>query len=134
MLRVLLLGWWLCIVSCVIGEIMHEMSIAVELLRELELLVDTNNVKCVTEFTVSVGQLRVIVPEALDIAFEQLAADTCAAGAKLHLESVPTIAKCRQCNNRFEPGEDYYLCPKCNQADVEIVEGNDIILKSVVCE
>jgi len=113
---------------------MHEMSIAVELLRELESLVETNNVTRVAEFTVSAGQLRGIVPEALEMAFASLSEDTCAADAKLYLESVPTIAKCRQCNNRFEPGEDYYLCPKCNQADVEIVEGNDIILKSVVCE
>jgi len=113
---------------------MHEMSIAVELLRELESLVETNNVKCVTELTVSAGQLRGIVPEALDIAFASLAEGTVAAGAKLHLEFVPTIAQCKQCDNRFEPGENYYLCPKCNQADVEIVEGNDIILKSVVCE
>ncbi len=113
---------------------MHEMSIAVELLRELESLVETNDVKCVTEFTVSAGQLRGIVPEALDIAFASLAADTCAAGAKLILESVSTVAQCQQCQHRFSPGEDYYLCPKCNQADVEIIEGNDIILKSVVCE
>jgi len=113
---------------------MHEMSIAVELLRELESLVKTNNVKCVTEFTVSAGRLRGIVPEALDIAFESLSEDTCAAGAKLNIEFVPTIAQCKQCNNRFEPGDDYYLCPKCNKADVEIIEGNDIILKTVVCE
>ena len=113
---------------------MHEMSIAVELLRELESLVKTNNVKRVTEFTVSVGQLRGVVPEALDMGFENLSKGTCTDGAKLHIEFVPPVAQCRQCNNRFGPGEDYYLCPKCNKADVEIVEGNDIILKSVVCE
>ena len=113
---------------------MHEMSIAVELLRELELLVETNNVKCVTEFTVSAGQLRGIVPEALDMAFASLSEDTCAAGAKLNLEFVPPLAQCRQCNNCFGPENDYYLCPRCNKADVEIIEGNDIILKSVVCE
>ncbi len=113
---------------------MHEMTIAVELLRELESLVKTNNVKRVTEFTVSAGQLRGIVPEALDIAFASLAEGTFAAGAKLNLEFVPTIAQCQQCNNTFQPGEDYYLCPKCNKADVEIIEGNDIILKSVTCE
>ena len=113
---------------------MHEMSIAVELLRELESLVKTNDVTRVTEFTVSVGQLRGIVPEALDIAFESLSEDTCAAGAKLNLEVVSIVAQCQQCKNSFEPGADYFLCPKCNKADVEIVEGNDIILKSVTCE
>jgi hydrogenase nickel incorporation protein HypA/HybF len=124
-----------CVLSpFVIGENMHEMSIAVELLRELELLVETNNVKRVVEFTVSAGKLRGVVPEALDIAFASLGEGTCAGGAKLNLEFVPTIAQCRGCNNRFEPGEDYYLCPKCNKADVEIIEGNDIILKSVTCE
>lgn len=113
---------------------MHEMSIAVELLRELELLVKTNGVNRVTEFTVSAGQLRGVVPEALDMAFASVAEATCAAGAKLNLEFITALAQCRQCNNRFEPGTDYYLCPKCNKANVQIIEGNDIILKSVVCE
>jgi Zn finger protein HypA/HybF involved in hydrogenase expression len=34
----------------------------------------------------------------------------------------------------FEPAIDNYLCPNCGQADAEFLAGNDIILKSLVCE
>ena len=74
------------------------------------------------------------VPEALDAAFEVVSKDTLAEGAKLRLVVVRPVVRCRECGKRFEPGIDYFLCPECNRADVEIVEGNELILKSVEFE
>ena len=110
---------------------MHEMSIAVELMRQLEALAAENNAERVTELTVTAGAMRAIVPEALEIAFEAVAEGTCAAGATLHLEIVPPLARCRQCGSRYEPEPDSFVCGQCNQADVEIVQGNEILLTSV---
>lgn len=113
---------------------MHEMSIAVELMRQLEALAAEHNAAQVTELTVAAGAMRAIVPEALEIAFEAVAEGTCAAGATLHLEIVPPVARCRQCGSRYEPEPDSFVCGQCNQADVEIVQGNEILLTSVTCE
>ncbi|MBN1943514.1 MAG: hydrogenase maturation nickel metallochaperone HypA [Phycisphaerae bacterium] len=110
---------------------MHEMSIAVELLTRLEELAVEHDLTRVHALTVRAGVLRGIVPEALDMAFAEAAGGTLAEGAKLTLQITPARARCRLCGERFAPTVDSFLCPRCNQADVEIIEGNEILLLSL---
>jgi hydrogenase nickel incorporation protein HypA/HybF len=113
---------------------MHEMSIAVELVRQLEALAAEHGVGRVEELTVVAGRLRAVVPEALELAFAAAAEGTAAEGATLHLEFEDPQAVCRHCGLRYEPQMDSFLCGGCGRADVELVAGNDIVLKSVVCQ
>lgn len=110
---------------------MHEMSIAVELMSQLEAVAAANGMTTIEEVTISAGALRAIVPEALDMAFEALAMGTCAAGAKLVLEIVSPRGRCRTCGREFGVEIDNFTCPHCNLADVEVIAGNEIILASV---
>ena len=113
---------------------MHEMSIAVALVEQLESLAVENDATRIEEVAVRAGAMRGIVPEALDMAFEAAAEGTVADGAKIVLEVVPTVAKCRVCGVRFEPEINSFLCARCGEADVEIVEGNEILIISVVAQ
>ena len=113
---------------------MHEMSIAVELMRQLEGIAAENEVDRIEEITVTTGAMRQVVPEALALAFAAVSEGTCAQGATLYLEVAPMVAECRACSCRFEPELDVFLCPQCHAADANIVEGDDIILKSITCE
>ncbi len=113
---------------------MHEMSIAVALVEQLEVLAVENDASRIEEVAVRAGAMRGIVPEALDMAFEAAAEGTVADGAKIVLEVVPTVAKCRVCGVRFEPEINSFLCARCGEADVEIVEGNEILIISVVAQ
>ena len=110
---------------------MHEMSIAVELIRQLTDLADKHELTRVNSVSVRAGVLRGVVPEALELAFAEAAADTIAEGATLTLQITPAKARCCVCGQRFRPTVDSFLCPKCNQADVEIIEGNEILLLSL---
>jgi hydrogenase nickel incorporation protein HypA/HybF len=110
---------------------MHEMSIAMPLVGQLEQLAAEHQVERVESLTVSAGVLRMIVPEMLVAAFEAAAEGTCAEGAELIVELVPVKARCRACDSEFATDIDCYECPACNQADVDVVEGNDIVLSSV---
>ena len=110
---------------------MHEMSIAVELIGQLEILAAEHGLARVRAITVRAGVLRGIVPEALDLAFAESAKGTHAEGATLTLEVTPARARCRICGERFAPTIDSFLCPQCNQADVEIIEGNEVLLLSL---
>jgi len=110
---------------------MHEMSIAVELIARLEELAVEHELSRINAFTVRAGVLRGIVPEALDLAFAEAAGGTVADGAKLTLQIAPAKARCRACGKRFRPTVDSFLCPKCSRADVEIIEGNEILLLSL---
>lgn len=113
---------------------MHEMAIALELVRQLEALADEHNAVRIESVQVTAGVLRQIVPDALETAFAAAAEGTRAAGAVLKLSVIPATARCRVCQHEFHPEPNTYLCAACHQADVEIVAGNEIVLASVTCE
>ena len=110
---------------------MHEMSIAVALLDQLEDLAREHGFARVDSVTVRAGELRGIVPEAMDVAFREAAVGGVAEGARLELEFVPAAAHCRACGHRFAPEVDFYRCDRCGQADVDLVAGMDILLTSI---
>jgi hydrogenase nickel incorporation protein HypA/HybF len=110
---------------------MHEMSIAIELLGQIEAVAAQHGLERVDEVRIQAGEMRGVVPEALDIAFESAAAGTVAEGAEIRLEIVSARARCRLCSREFQPRIDDFLCPDCRQANVELISGNDVILTSL---
>lgn len=112
---------------------MHEMSIATHLVECILAAAAENDVARIEEVEVEVGAMRLVVPEALEMAFEAARAGTIAAGAALKVVEVAPVARCRPCGRTFHPADGEFLCPDCGQADADIVEGNDIRLTSMVC-
>ncbi len=110
---------------------MHEMSIAVELIHQLTDLAAEHELVRVNAVTVRAGVLRGVVAEAMELAFREAAVGTIAEDAKLNLQIAPAKARCCACGQRFRPTVDSFLCPKCSRADVEIIEGNEILLLSL---
>jgi len=115
---------------------MHESAIAMAIVEQAVQAAQAHGAGRITEIEVEVGLLQQVVPEALQTAFAFAAADTPAQGAALRLKECRPSAQCRACGHRFEPTLEAFsfLCPACNQADVEIVAGNDITLLSVTCD
>lgn len=114
---------------------MHEMSIAMSLLDGVLDAARKAGATRVESVELDVGALQLVMPEALETAWEAVRAGTLAEGAALRIQEVPAAAECRRCGRLFEPDVSYsFLCPGCDQADVKIVGGNEIILKSVVCQ
>ncbi len=113
---------------------MHEMTIADGILTQtLAAIADHGDIR-VEQVQVLAGVLRQIVPEALELAWQELSRGTAAEGATLELVEVAPAARCRICECDFEPTIESYLCPQCNLADVEITAGNDIVLQSLTCQ
>jgi len=110
------------------------MSIASALMQQLLRIADEQRAARIVDVEVRCGVLQQVVPEALQLAFEALSAETPAAGATLKIVEVEPVARCRACNERYPARLDIYLCPRCGQADVELLAGRDIVLQSVTCE
>ncbi len=110
---------------------MHEMSIAEALVAQLESLAALHGAKCITEVEVQCGELRQIVPEALQMAFAAAAQGTVATGAVLKLTTEHLLVQCRACGTQFAAKLDDYLCPQCRMADVVVLAGKEILLKAV---
>lgn len=110
------------------------MTIACALLDQLDELAATNALARIERVHVQAGERRGIVPEAMQLAFREAARGGPAAGAVLELEILPARARCRLCGHEFAPAPDSYLCTACGQADVDLVAGDDIVLKSITGE
>ncbi len=113
---------------------MHEMSIANQLVQQVLQVAEANNAIRVPKVVIEVGTMQLVVPEAMQAAFTACVEGTCAEGAELELIEIEALAHCRNCENEFTPEIANYMCPKCTQANVEIVQGRDIILASLECD
>ena len=113
---------------------MHEMTLAQSLLDKVLTVAGEHHADRVTEVSVALGVMQQVVPEALELAFQALTEGTIAQSAQLHQQETPIRAQCRSCGTPFPADLDTFQCPNCGRADVAILEGNDIVLNSVVCE
>ncbi len=113
---------------------MHEMAIVGELLDEVLRVADSHHASHVQKVEVRVGALRQVVPEALRLGFEAASRGTLAEGAELSIAEERIVAVCAACGCMFMPSLDDFVCPQCQQSEPRIVAGNDILLRSVVCE
>jgi hydrogenase nickel incorporation protein HypA/HybF len=113
---------------------MHEMSIAVEIVEQCLRIAAENNVTHIDEVDLEIGVLRRVVPEAMELAFQAAGEGTLAAGAKLRIHEERLVAVCGACDCMFCPSTEDFTCTKCGAAEPRIVAGNDIIIKSLVCQ
>jgi len=110
---------------------MHELSIALALVTQLEELALKNNLSHIDDVFVEAGELRGIVPEALDLAFAETCHGTIVENAILHLKILRAQARCRKCQLLFVPTIDDYRCTFCKMADVSLEVGDQITLTAV---
>jgi hydrogenase nickel incorporation protein HypA/HybF len=110
---------------------MHEMGIAVDLIEQVLKIGKQNNLISISEIEVEAGALRLIEPEAMCIAWESVCDNTIAAGSMLKLSEVSPSASCRKCKNTFTPKIDDFRCTQCGMADIDLIGGNDLLLKSI---
>ena len=110
---------------------MHELSIAQALIEQILEVAQENNLEKVDEVVIETGVMKQVIPEVMQEAYAAVIVDTIAQGSTLQIVETSAQAKCQECKKEFEPEIDNYLCPDCQIANVEILKGNEIILKSV---
>ena len=107
---------------------MHELSIAeavVDIVRRHA------GGRSVARVELKVGHVRQVVPDALAFAFELVARGTVAEGAELVMEEVPAAGRCRACGAVGELPAFPLLCPRCGAADVELMQGEELLVDSL---
>lgn len=107
---------------------MHEYAIAEGVLGVVE---DHAGGRRVEAVELKVGQLRQVVPAALELAFEIAAEDTIAAGAELRLESVRPLLLCAACAEQTETAELPLACAGCGGFEVTVLAGEELQVESI---
>jgi hydrogenase nickel incorporation protein HypA/HybF len=80
---------------------------------------------------VRVGQLRQVVPSALEFSFDLCAHGTRLEGAALELELVAAGISCRSCGTASRPDGFPLVCASCGGLDVEVVVGEELQVESL---
>lgn len=112
---------------------MHEMSIAQSL---LEIVMDESRrhgLTRVDRVRLQIGALAAVVPDALTFCFGAVARGTVASEAVLEIETVPVVARCPLCGERFEMEDLFDRCPDCGlvPAGMDLVSGREMTLMSI---
>jgi hydrogenase nickel incorporation protein HypA/HybF len=109
----------------------HELSIADSI---VQIAAEHADGRRVTRVEVKVGHLRQVVPSALELAFELVAAGTAVEGAELALEEVAAVARCRACGAESRQDGFPLRCAGCGDLGVEVIEGEELLVDSLELE
>lgn len=113
---------------------MHEMSIAEQLIETVLETAKANDAFSVEEVELEIGEMRLVVPSALELCFEVVSEGTIAQGAKLTISEKKITMECGSCGKRYGAEIGNFICPKCLKAEGKIVEGNEILITAITCD
>jgi hydrogenase nickel incorporation protein HypA/HybF len=110
---------------------MHELSIALSMLDELEEQVEKHGGASVEAVHVRIGILSGVDPQALRFAYELACEGTPFVGSRLEIESVPLLVFCPQCTSTHNPDPQNICCPRCLTPEQQILEGRELEVRAL---
>ncbi len=110
---------------------MHEFSLIEAMLDQVDTVARENHLDRITDIHLQTGELRQVIPEMMQTAFQSARQGTVAEQATLALTEETGLAECQFCETRFKPMIHDFQCPSCQGTKVRIIQGNDIILLSI---
>ena len=113
---------------------MHELAVCQALIEQVERIAREQGARRVLSITVSVGALSGTEARLLEHAYPIAAAGTVGAQAALVVESVPVTVRCRKCRAETEAAPNRLLCGTCGDWHVDVVAGEELLLRRVEFE
>jgi len=115
----------------IIDLIMHEMSIAVNI---IDIAVETarkNNAFKINEIVLDIGTLSGIETESLLFCYDSACKNTIAEGSVLKLNIIAAKAVCDSCGFEFDADSWAPRCPKCDNVVLMVSGGRELKIKSI---
>ncbi|MGW0191118.1 hydrogenase maturation nickel metallochaperone HypA/HybF [Streptomyces sp. NPDC003362] len=111
---------------------MHEMSVALSVVDQVERAALERGAHGVREVRVDIGELAGVVADSLSFCFGLACAGTVLEGADLVTRSVPGRASCAPCGRTWETGMPPDLvCAGCGGGAGELVSGRELRITEV---
>lgn len=108
---------------------MHELSIIENIVEIILTELPKHCIKKVESISLRIGEMRQVVPEALQFGFEFVSKNTPLEGAELIIENVPIKGHCCNCNHKFILKNWLENCPRCQESKIEIISGKELEIK-----
>ncbi|GIU53051.1 MULTISPECIES: hydrogenase maturation nickel metallochaperone HypA [Shewanella] len=107
---------------------MHEYSIVMSLMEQIEQLARDNNATEIVRVDIKVGVLSGVEPHLLQNAFDTFKLETVCHQAVLNMQLQPLVIECRHCQVRSQLTERNVICPNCKSHDTRVIDGEDMML------
>lgn len=106
---------------------MHELALVESVVETVTRAVGDQRVRRVR---IVVGSMVAVVPDAMRFCFDVCVQATPLEGAELEILEVTARGRCRTCGAEIELPDPIPLCP-CGGVDVEILAGNELLIRDV---
>jgi hydrogenase nickel incorporation protein HypA/HybF len=110
---------------------MHELSVTQSVLDIALAHAERAGADRVVRIHLTIGALSGIVDDSVQFYFDFVARDTIAAGAELVFDRVPAQFRCQACGATYEPRDEDWSCPLCEETKPEVIGGRDFCVDSI---
>jgi hydrogenase nickel incorporation protein HypA/HybF len=110
---------------------MHEIRIAEDLFAIVREVAEKEHLSKVTKVSITFGRMVQIVPGIFEFAFRETIRDSVASDAELDIELAEIKLKCRNCGHEFQPEDNLFSCRICSSHETDIIQGNELFIKSI---
>lgn len=110
---------------------MHELSVCLSLMQQVENIAREHNAIRVTRIVLDVGPLSGVESELLRNAYPIAAAGTAAETAELVIETADVVVRCSQCDGESTVPPNKLLCGACGGFKTRVISGDELTLLRV---
>ena len=111
---------------------MHELSITTHLLSQVLEQAENKSAREVVDIYLTLGEFSSYVDESINFYWQQIASDSIAKNANIHIKRVSGQAKCLDCKKNVSTKKLPQVCPYCNGYKILVTGGDELELTSIV--
>lgn len=110
---------------------MHELSICIALMREVQRIAHEHAAGRVDRIVVQIGPLSGVETRLLEHAWPLAASNTVAEEAELVIENGPVKVRCTRCDTVSEVAPNRLICAACGDFRTQLVSGDEMLLANL---
>ena len=116
---------------------MHELPVVQSIVQTSVDFLTEQNIDNAKFVTLIIGEHTGVIPRYVRMYYDDVCKGTILEGTELRIEEKPTEYFCRECGNVFETGPDSHQhltevnCPNCQSEDLEVISGNELLIKEI---
>lgn len=110
---------------------MHEVSLCENIIRQLQESAQKENFRRVMRIWLEIGSLSHVTGEAMSFAFDAVAKETIAEGARLEIISRPAEGHCPECNKLTPMRQRFDACGHCGYCPLTVMAGEEMRIQNI---
>ncbi len=111
---------------------MHELSLVQGIFESVVPVARENGAIKITGIKLTIGEMTMVVPEAMEFAFGALSEDDpLLDGCVLEMDFVRPKSRCLDCDEEFEHDRFHNHCPACDSAATMLIGVRELVVASL---